>query len=60
MVNGRVLFEDQDWLAVGEAEGDLEVLESLAPWSIRVRWKGVEFDVPLFERDQTVIPRDEG
>lgn len=60
VVHDRVLFKDKDWLAVGEQDGDLEVLESLAPWSIKVKWKGVAFDVPLLTRDEIVIPKDEG
>lgn len=61
-VNGQVLFEDKTSLAVGEGEADeLRVLEASAPWSIRVMWKGIEFDVPLMDRDRTVMPdRGEG
>lgn len=56
----RVLFKGRDWLVVGEEDGELEVLESLAPWAIKVRWKGVEFDVPLLTRDRVVMPKDDG
>ncbi|MFI4882844.1 MAG: hypothetical protein ACIAQU_09705 [Phycisphaerales bacterium JB064] len=61
VVNEQVLFDNKKWIGVGETEGeDLEVLEASAPWSIRVRWKGIEFDVPLLSRDRVVIPKTEG
>lgn len=61
VVNEQVLFDNKKWIGVGESESaDLEVLEASAPWSIRVRWKGVEFDVPLLGRDRVVIPKTEG
>jgi hypothetical protein len=60
VVNGQVLFDDKRTLAVGDTGGDdLRVLDSSAPWSIRVLWKGVEFDVPLLGRDRIVIPEGE-
>lgn len=61
-MNGQVLFDNKTSLAVGEGEADeLRVLEASAPWSIRVMWKGIEFDVPLMARDRVVIPnRGEG
>ncbi|MEQ9094837.1 MAG: hypothetical protein RIE32_01085 [Phycisphaerales bacterium] len=56
-VNGQVLFDDKTILAVGEGNDDnLRVLEASAPWSIRVMWRGIEFDVPLMGRDRVVIP----
>ncbi|MEQ8843992.1 MAG: hypothetical protein RIB58_03980 [Phycisphaerales bacterium] len=60
VVNDRVLFDNKDWLGIGEESGELEVLGASAPWSIRVRWKDVEFDVPLLERDRVVFPPEEG
>lgn len=60
VVNDRVVFADKRTLVVGENESeDLRVLDSSAPWSIRVLWKGVEFDVPLLGRDRIVIPQSE-
>lgn len=57
VVNDQVLFADKRWVPVGEgADDDLVVLEATAPWSIRVRWKGIEFDVPLLARDKVVLP----
>lgn len=57
VVNGSVLFADKRMLAIGDdANEELQVLEASAPWSIRVRWKGVEFDVPLLRRDGIVVP----
>lgn len=57
VVHDRVLFSNKRWLTVGESPDDeLVVLEASAPWSIRVRWKGIEFDVPLLPRDKLVLP----
>ncbi|MCW5756132.1 MAG: hypothetical protein KIT54_02745 [Phycisphaeraceae bacterium] len=59
VVHDRVLFADKRWVSVGEGkDDDLVVLEASAPWSIRVRWKGIEFDVPLLPRDRLVLPTD--
>ncbi|MEO1007993.1 MAG: hypothetical protein AAFX79_05470 [Planctomycetota bacterium] len=61
VVNGSVWFDDDRQLVVGgEADGDLRVLASAAPWSLRVVWKDVEFDIPLLSRDAVVLPTDEG
>jgi hypothetical protein len=59
-VNDTVLFDNKSMLAVGDTSNDdLRVLESSAPWSIRVLWKGIEFDVPLMQRDRIVLPPSE-
>ena len=51
MINGSVWFADGRRLTVGaEPDASLGVLAQDGPWSARVVWKGVEFDVPLFER----------
>lgn len=47
-------------VAGGEGKGDLKVLALSPPWEVRVEWRGVEFNVPLFDRDKVVfkdIPR---
>ena len=60
-INGAVWFSDGTRRVVGEAEKDgLAVVSVNAPWDIGVRWRGVEFTVPVFERDRTVMPRREG
>jgi len=47
----RVTFEnDMTLTAGGEGESGVEVLETNLPWSVKVRWREVEFDVQLFER----------
>lgn len=57
-INGAVWFSDGSRHAVGEPEKDgLEVLSLNAPWDIAVRWRGVEFTVPIFDRDKTVLPK---
>ena len=51
MINGSVWFADGRRLSVGaESESSLGVLSQNGPWGARVVWKGVEFDVPLFDR----------
>jgi hypothetical protein len=60
MVLDTVWFADGKKLSVGdEAKDDTEVVQVLAPWEAVLRWKGVEFTVPLFQRDKLVIrPED--
>lgn len=51
MINGTVWFDDGRRLTIGaDAPGSLKVLGMNAPWSARLEWEGVEFEVPLFER----------
>ena len=57
MINNRVWFSDGSRLAPGEHHDDLEVVGLSPPWSAKVRWQGVEFDVGLFERDSVVYRR---
>jgi len=61
VVFDQVWFKDGRKLRVGEAEGDLEVVDNEnAPWSATLRWKGVEFDVTLLERTTDRLLRDVG
>jgi len=47
----RVTFENDMTLTVGgEGRGGVEVLSTNLPWSVKVRWREVEFDVQVFER----------
>lgn len=48
---------DAVWLADGsrlsladERARDIEIVSLSPPWGARLKWKGVEFDVPLFDR----------
>jgi len=51
MIDKTVFFDDGRRLSVGdEADNGLEVVEPRGPWSAVVRWRGVEFEVQLFER----------
>lgn len=51
VVFDQVWFKDGLKLRVGDTEGDLQVIDSeTAPWSVTLRWKGVEFNVTLLER----------
>jgi hypothetical protein len=55
MYAGSVWFDDGKWLKLGDTSPDgVKLLRLDAPWSAHVEWKGVEFDVPLFERDKVV------
>ena len=60
VVNGSVWFSDGKKVAVGESTGTgssmVTVIAADTPWAIRLKWEGVEFDVPLFERDGVIYP----
>lgn len=55
MVNGAVLFSDGQRVKLGESGRGVKVVSMSAPWSARIEWEGVEFDVDLFQRDSTVL-----
>jgi hypothetical protein len=60
MVLDTVWFDDGKRMSVGdEAKDELEVVQVLAPWDAVVKWKGVEFTVPLFARDKLVQKPEE-
>ncbi len=49
--NDQVTFENDMTLTVGgEGQSGVEVLSTNLPWSVKLRWREVEFDVQLFER----------
>ncbi len=52
MLSDVVWFSNGRKLKVGEKHDDLEVVELAPPWSSRLKWKGVEFDVGFFERSR--------
>lgn len=63
VVANTVYFTDGKKIALGQAEGGVEVLAINAPWSVRLRWSGGEFDVTLVERqpirfDQSPMLKD--
>lgn len=56
LVNDQAWFADGLVLAVGgEAADGLRVISADPPWSATVLWSGVEFKVPLLERDSVVM-----
>jgi len=60
MINGAAWFSDGTKLAPSdEADDDLRVVRLEPPWEAIVEWKGVEFTVSLFKRDQIVLPNRE-
>ena len=61
VVFDQVWFEDGRKLGVGEISRELEVISNDgAPWSITLRWEGVEFDVKLLERTTDRLLEDVG
>jgi hypothetical protein len=51
-----VWFDDGRRMRIGDPEkNETEVLAVNAPWNAVLKWKGVEFTVPLFQRDTVVI-----
>lgn len=56
LINDTVWFEGGQRLAPGESGGGVRVIAVDAPWSARVHWEGVEFDVALFPHDEVVYP----
>lgn len=51
VVNGAVWFTNERRVPVGEEEGGVRVVSvENSPWTVRLEWRGVEFDVPVFER----------
>lgn len=56
MMNDTAFFQDGRRLRVGaDADGDLRVVRIDPPWTATVEWKKVEFSIPLFGRDSTVV-----
>src|SRR5579862_8127078 len=56
------LIQDTVWFADGtriksgdQASREVKVVRASPPWSAVLLWKGVEFTVDLFERDQVVL-----
>ncbi|HYE61202.1 MAG TPA: hypothetical protein VD997_04330 [Phycisphaerales bacterium] len=61
MVLDTVWFEDGRKMKVGDEEKDDTVVVSVnSPWDAKLRWKKVEFTVPLFGRDTVVIKKERG
>ncbi|MCA9282471.1 MAG: hypothetical protein H6812_05665 [Phycisphaeraceae bacterium] len=46
-----VWFDTGEIVAIGDESDGVRVLAVSPPWSARLEWKGVEFDVPLFVRN---------
>lgn len=56
-VNDAVWFADGKKLRPGEGdEKSVKVVKLNPPWSARIAYQGVEFDVSLFDRDKLVYP----
>lgn len=51
MINDKVWFDDNTSAAVGgDEKSGLKVVGLNTPWGAKIAWRGVEFDVPLFDR----------
>jgi len=60
VVNGAVVFKGGDVVRLGDERDGVRVVDvDGSPWSVRLEWRGVEFDVPLFERttDSFIVQR---
>lgn len=56
MINNEVWFTDGKRLKLGDpAKDDLAVVRMNPPWDATIAWKGVEFKVPLFTREDLVL-----
>lgn len=52
-INGTAYFSDGQKVSAAEPEGkSLRFIRATPPWSVRVRWRGTEFDVPIFEKTE--------
>jgi hypothetical protein len=50
IIYNTVWFSDSSMVAVGKERSGIRVVSvDGAPWSVRLRWREVEFDVPIFE-----------
>lgn len=56
-INGTVWFDNGAQLSTGEERDGVSVVGMSPPWDARLRWRGVEFTVPLFEKDRLVAPK---
>lgn len=50
VAGGQVFFADGKRIGLGETKDGIEVLSLNAPWSVRLRWSGGEYDVALLDR----------
>lgn len=57
IINDTVWFADGKKLKVGEGDKSVKVVSLEPPWSARLAYEGVEFDVSLFDRDKVIYPR---
>ncbi len=57
VVNGAVYLNDGTRLTADEPEhGGVRLVSLDAPWSARLEWRGREFDVEIFQRNEVVVP----
>lgn len=55
MINGEVWFSDGTILSAADEEKDnIRIVKTNPPWDATLMWKGVEFRVELFARNQVV------
>lgn len=50
MLSDTVWFASGKKMKLGDKEDDLEIISLTPPWMGKLRWKGVDFDVNLFEK----------
>ena len=50
VINNTVWFSDSTSVPLGKERAGIRVVSvDRAPWSVRLKWRNVEFDVPIFE-----------
>ena len=62
VVNGTVWFGNDRRIAVGQEKDGVRVVGiANSPWSVKLEWRGVEFDVQVFERTtDRFLEKEEG
>lgn len=63
VINGTVWFGNDRRIPVGEEEDGIKVMSVAdSPWSVKLEWRGVQFDVQVFERttDRFLVKEEGG
>jgi hypothetical protein len=60
VINDTVWLRGDRYVRVGEESGGVRVVSvDGSPWSVRLEWRGVEFDVEVFERTTGEFLKDQ-
>ncbi len=59
VINDTVWLRGEEYVRVGEESGGVRVVSvDGSPWSVRLEWRGEEFDVEVFERTTPEFLKD--